>query len=60
MSKIVFVIDEKHINDLVKDSMFKTINLARAAHYTNILMRIGGQDKNFEADWIKYLERVEP
>jgi hypothetical protein len=28
------------------------------AHYTNIVVRIGGQDRGIEADWLKELQAL--
>ena len=47
------------VNDQVRDGLRETIKLARNAHYTDVVVRIGGEDRRMEADWIKYLE-IEP
>ncbi len=47
------------INDLVRKTMKEAINFAKRAHYTNVSIRVGGEDVVMEADWIKYLE-IEP
>lgn len=49
-------ISDDSINDLVRDTLKETIKLAKHAHFTDVWVRIGGEDRRMEADWIKYLE----
>ena len=51
-----FYLKDESINDIVRDSMLDVIKLARQAHFTDIHMRINGEWRRFEADWIKHLE----
>ena len=51
-------IPDNSINHFVKDTLIKTIDLAKCAHYTDIDMRINGENKSFEADWIKYMKVI--
>lgn len=43
------------INELQAESITNLISKAKHAHYTNAVLRIGGEDVFFEADWIKHL-----
>lgn len=43
------------INNLQQDSVREQIRLAKAAHYTNLRIRINGEWRELEADWIKHL-----
>lgn len=51
-------IDEKHLNDVMRQGIAILIGRARGAHYTNAQVRINGQDELHEADWIKHLKIV--
>lgn len=55
-----FVMRREAINDIQMESMRATINRANAAHYTDIDMRINGQNERSEADWLKHLREVDP
>lgn len=44
------------LSELVKASLPKTIERAKHAHYTNVVLRINGEDVTVEADWIKYMK----
>ncbi|BAW19184.1 hypothetical protein [Ralstonia phage RP31] len=41
------------INDLMQASVDRLIDRAKRAHFTNVDVRINGQNEIFEADWIK-------
>ena len=49
-------IEENAINDIVKAALLSTIALAREAHYTDVVIRINGQDVGRQADWIKHMK----
>ena len=53
-----FVMLADSINDLQLASMRYVMNRARAAHFTNIDMRINGKNEISEADWMKHLREV--
>ena len=38
-----------------KEMMEKFFEFLKAAHYTNLYVRINGEDVNLEADWLKYI-----
>ena len=58
--KIIFELDLDKINDLQLSTLRKTIERAQHAHYTDIDMRINGQNEYCEADWIKHLVELSP
>lgn len=43
------------INELQQASMEKMVGLCHASHHIDVIVRYEGQDKRFEADWIKHL-----
>ena len=51
-------IDDQSINDLVREGLRKAIDLAQQAHYTDLIIRVNGEDLRVQADWLKYL-RIE-
>lgn len=57
---MLLIIDDNAINALVRNGMKKTIELAKHAHYTDVEIRVEGQNKRYEADWIKHLQVCEP
>lgn len=46
------------LNRLQHESIDRAIHLCRGAHYTNLHIRIDGQWKVLEADWMKHLQRT--
>lgn len=57
---IHFVIRADAINDLQLNSIRYVMKRARAAHFTNIDMRINGKSEISEADWLKHFREVVP
>jgi len=51
--------DEK-INSLQVESVDRIIKRCKAAHFTNVRIRINGEWEEHEADWIKHLVRRPP
>lgn len=51
---LTYTIDTGHINSLMLDSMRNAIKQAAHAHHTDILMRINGQDRAWQGDWLKH------
>ena len=45
------------INELQQSSMEKMMRLCPGSHHIDVIVRYEGQDKRFEADWIKHLEK---
>ena len=43
---------------LRESRMFAALPDLRIAHYVDVIVRMNGQDKRYEADWIKQLQRV--
>lgn len=54
-----FWLDDSDISEIVRDSLIKNIETAKHGHMTDIEIRINGEWRRFEADWVKYLKRVE-
>lgn len=49
-------IDDRHLNEPMKKGMKKTISAAKHAHFTNVKIRINGEWREYEADWIKHIK----
>jgi hypothetical protein len=45
------------VNGIQAESIDRTIARAKHALYTDIGMRINGQNEHFQADWIKHMRR---
>lgn len=54
--KIQLLLDPANVNEIVLTSMLECLKASKGAHFTNIEMRINGEDRRYEADWLKYLE----
>ncbi len=46
------------INDLQRQSVDQIIKRSKAAHFTNVKVRINGKWEESEADWIKHMVRI--
>jgi hypothetical protein len=57
---VAWLLTDKNINSLQVDSIQRLIDGLNHAHHTDIRVRINGQDKWFEADWLKHMVRVTP
>ena len=57
---VAFVITDDNINHLQVNTIRKTVEYLKHAHYTNLHIRINGQNKVLEADWIKHMQLVAP
>jgi len=44
------------INELQQTSIERLVRMAKQAHFVNVRVRINGEWREFEADWIKHLE----
>lgn len=55
---LYFVMRAGAINDMQLKSMRYVMNRARAAHFTDIDMRINGKNEIIEADWLKHFREV--
>ena len=44
-----------HINSLQDASIEKLVQVCKQAHYVNVSVRINGEDRLYQADWIKWL-----
>jgi hypothetical protein len=53
-----YFVQTDKINRLQCESIERLVKRARHAHWTNIDMRINGQNEHFEADWIKHMLAV--
>ena len=53
-----FEIPDECVNELQRRSIVKLIDRLKHAHMTDVVIqsRINGQDKIFEADWLKHLK----
>jgi hypothetical protein len=49
-------LDRSKINDLQQASIEQLVRMAKHAHFVNVRVRIDGEWRELEADWIKYLE----
>lgn len=47
------------INSLQQESLLDLVRLCKGAHFTNVRIRINGEWREVEADWIKHLQPVE-
>ena len=52
-------LDEKYINEIVKNSLKDTINKAKQSHMVDVILRLNGQNLRMEADWVKYMKQIE-
>lgn len=50
----------ERINELQIDSIRKTLPMLRAAHFTNLRIRIDGEWREIECDWLKHMVEVPP
>lgn len=57
---LTYTIDTGHINQMQLESMRAAIKASRGAHHTDICMRINGQDRTWQADWLKHFNEQEP
>ena len=53
-----FVIDSSDLNDLQIESIRKLIEIKDVIHYINITVRVNGEDRIFEGDWLKNIDEV--
>jgi hypothetical protein len=54
----VWALTDASINSLQVESIDRLIQRAKAAHFTNIHVRINGEWEIHEGDWLKHLKRV--
>ena len=45
------------INELQQASIEKLVALCTGAHMVDVIVRYEGEDRRFQADWIKHLEK---
>jgi hypothetical protein len=45
------------INELQQASIEKLVTLCAGAHMIDVVVRYEGEDRRFQADWIKHLEK---
>lgn len=57
---MLFRISAGKINRLQVDSLRNAIKRAKAAHFTDLDIRINGQNERIQADWLKHFEEVTP
>lgn len=43
------------LNDPQRESVQKLIPVLWAAHYTDIIVRVNGEDRRYQGDWLKHL-----
>lgn len=43
------------INSVQQDSIKRLVTLAKHAHHVDVIVRINGEDRAFQADWLKHL-----
>jgi len=56
---IKYTLDSKSINPIVEVTLDKLITMAKQSHIADVVLRFNGKDHRVEADWIKYLEKVD-
>ena len=56
--KIIFELDTNNINDIQLATMRRTIDRAKHAHFTNVELRINGENETEQADWLKHFIEV--
>ena len=49
----------ERINDLQRTSVARQITRCKAAHHTDLDIRINGKNEHYEADWVKHMVRVD-
>jgi len=49
---VAWLLPEETVNSLVVDSIERLIKLCKAAHTADIKVRVNGEDRWFEADWL--------
>lgn len=54
-----YVLDTDALSEPALSTFERTLQLSRNSHYTDVVLRVNGEDVRKEADWIKYLELVE-
>jgi hypothetical protein len=52
---LTWTLDGTRINDLQARSIRALIETCKAAHFTDVRVRINGEWRTFQADWIKHL-----
>lgn len=45
----------EHLNKPQLESIAKLVQRTKQAHYTNVVVRINGENETYEADWIKHM-----
>ena len=53
---MMLFIPNKHLNQLMRDSIQTLAKDARHANYANITMRVDGRDFVYQADWLKHIQ----
>jgi len=56
--KIKFELDTDNINEIQLETMRRTIDRAKHAHFTNVELRINGKYVHEQADWLKHFIEV--
>jgi len=56
---IKFELDTSNINYIQLETLLRTIERSKHAHFTNVHLRINGDDQYEEADWLKYITVTE-
>lgn len=51
-------ISADHINKFQQSSIMTLVKLAKAAHYVDVVVRINGEYRVIQADWLKHLEQT--
>ena len=50
-----YVLPDHCLNEIQHQSIGELLKIAKHSHYINVCVRINGEDRLFEADWIKSL-----
>jgi hypothetical protein len=54
---MMLFISDDHLNELQKRSIAALLEAVKGAHYIDVMVRKGGKDLQFQADWLRHLER---
>ena len=55
-----WALSSERINSLQQASIKKMVELAKGAHWIDVVVRYEGKEHRFQADWIKHLKETQP
>lgn len=57
---MIIEIPDRSLNELIVETMSRTVDRAKHAHMTDVRLRVNGAYEFEEADWIKHMRIVTP